>query len=90
MDDIDASKFNELRDIIGSSKAAKKKSEVVVNGQGLTDEQVEHIEDPDQPDTPDKPDPLTPEQIAERLAKKQAKEARKKAIDILRGISISG
>ena len=88
LDDIDASKFNELRDIIGSSKAAKKKSEVVVNGQGLTDEQVEHIEDPDQPDTPDKPEPLTPEQIAERLAKKQAKEARKKAIDILRGISI--
>jgi len=88
LDEIDASKFNELRDIIGASKASKKKSDVVVNGQGLTDEQVEHIDDPDQPDTPDKPDPLTPEQIAERLAKKQAKEARKKAIDILRGISI--
>ena len=88
LDDIDASKFNELRDIIGASKAAKKKSDVVVNGQGLTDEQVEHIDDPDQPDSPGKPEPLTPEQIAERLAKKQAKEARKKAIDILRGISI--
>ncbi len=47
LDDIDASKFNELRDIIGSSKAAKKKSEVVVNGQGLTDEQIEHVDDPD-------------------------------------------
>lgn len=88
LDDIDASKFNELRDIIGASKAAKKKSDVVVNGQGLTDEQVEHIDDPDQPDSPGKSEPLTPEQIAERLAKKQAKEARKKAIDILRGISI--
>ena len=86
LDDIDASKFNELKDIIGSSKAQKKKGEVKVNGQGLTDEQIEHIDDPDQ--EPDKPEPLTPEQIAERLAKKQAKEARKKAIDILRGISI--
>jgi hypothetical protein len=88
LDDIDASKFNELRDLIGSSKAAKKKSEIVVNGQGLTDEQVEHIDDPDPPDEPDKSKQLTPEQIAERLARKQAKEARKKAIDILRGISI--
>ena len=88
LDDIDASKFNELRDIIGSSKAAKKKSEVVVNGQGLTDEQIEHVDDQDTSDEPKVPELLTPEQIAERQAKKQAKEARKKAIDILRGISI--
>jgi hypothetical protein len=88
LDDIDASKFNELRDIIGSSKLAKKKSEVVVNHQGLSDEQIEHIDDPDTPDDPNVPEPLTPAQIAERQAKKQAQEARKKAIDILRGISI--
>lgn len=85
LDEIDASKFNELKDIIGASKASKKKKEVVVNGQGLTDEQVEHIDDPEPPATPD---PLTPEEIADRQKKKQAKEARKKAIDILRGISI--
>ncbi len=84
LDEIDASKFNELRDIIGSSKSAKKKSEVVVNDQGLTDEQIEHIDDPDIP----QPETLSPEQIAERQAMKQAKEARKKAIDILRSISI--
>ncbi|MDY5481108.1 MAG: Eco57I restriction-modification methylase domain-containing protein [Veillonella caviae] len=85
LDEIDASKFNELKDIIGASKASKKKKEVVVNGQGLTDEQVEHIDDPEPPATPDT---LTSEEIAERQKKKQAKEARKKAIDILRGISI--
>ncbi|WP_367737221.1 Eco57I restriction-modification methylase domain-containing protein [Clostridium butyricum] len=85
LDEIDASKFNELKDIMGSSKASKKKKDVVVNGQGLTDEQVEHIDDPEPP-TP--PDPLTPEEIEARQKKKQAKEARKKAIDILRGISI--
>lgn len=88
LDDIDASKFNQLKDIIGASKAQKKKSEVIVNGQGLTDEQVEHIDDPDSSDEPELPAPLTEEQKAERLAMKQAKEARKKAIDILRGISI--
>lgn len=85
LDEIDASKFNELKDIIGASKASKKKKDVVVNGQGLTDEQVEHIDDPEPP-TP--PDPLTPKEIEARQKKKQAKEARKKAIDILRGISI--
>ena len=85
LDEIDASKFNELKDIIGSSKASKKKKDVVVNGQGLTDEQVEHIDDPE-PLTP--PRALTQEEQEERKKKKQAKEARKKAIDILRGISI--
>lgn len=87
LDDIDASKFNALKDIIGASKAQKKKDSVVVNGQGLTDEQIAHLDDGDD-DPVEKPAPPTPEEIAERLKKKQAKEARKKAIDILRGISI--
>ena len=85
LDEIDASKFNKLKDIIGASKASKKKKEVIVNGQGLTDEQVEHIDDPEPP-TP--PNALTREELEERKKKKQAKEARKKAIDILRGVSI--
>ena len=85
LDEIDASKFNDLKDIIGSSKASKKKKDVVVNGQGLTDEQVDHIDDLEPP-TP--PKALTQEEQEERKKKKQAKEARKKAIDILRGISI--
>ena len=87
LDELDASMFNKLKDIIGSSKAQKKKGEVVVNGQGLTDEQIETIDDPVQPDLPEKPQ-LTPEEIAERKRIREAKEARKKAIDILRGISI--
>lgn len=85
LDEIDASKFNELKDIIGASKASKKKKDVVVNGQGLTDEQVEHIDDPEPPTSPKD---LTKEEQEERKKKKQAKEARKKAIDILRGVSI--
>lgn len=85
LNEIDASKFNELKDIIGASKASKKKKDVVVNGQGLTDEQIEHLDDPE-PATP--PTPSTPEELEDRKKKKQAKEARKKAIDILRGVSI--
>lgn len=84
LDEIDASKFNELKDIIGASKALKKKKEVVVNGQGLTDEQVEHIYDTEPPTSTS----LTPEKLEEHKKKEQAKEARKKAIDILRGVSI--
>lgn len=87
LDDIDASKFNNLKNIIGASKAQKKKDSVVVNGQGLTDEQIAHLDDGDD-ELAEKPVPPTPEEIAERLKKKQAKEARRKAIDILRGISI--
>ena len=54
LNEIDASKFNELKDIIGASKASKKKKDVVVNGQGLTDEQIEHLDDPE-PATPPTP-----------------------------------
>lgn len=77
LNEIDASKFNELKDIIGASKASKKKKDVVVNGQGLTDEQIEHLDDPE-PATP--PTPSTPEELEDRKKKKQAKEARKKPL----------
>lgn len=87
LDELDATMFNQLKDIVGASKGSKKKAEVTVSHNGLTDEQIENIDEPDTPDMPDAP-PLTPEQVAERLAKKQAKEARRKAIDILRSISI--
>ena len=85
LNEIDATKFNELKDIIGASKATKKKKEVIVNGQGLTDEQLEHIDDP-LPNIPQSK--LSEKEKAEIEKKKQAKQARKKAIDILRGISI--
>ena len=85
LNELDASKFNKLKDIIGSSKASQKKKEVVVNGQGLTDEQIEHIDDPEPVDPPK---PLSDKEKAELKKRREAKEARKRAIDILRGISI--
>lgn len=87
LDELDASMFNNLNAIIGKTKASKKKDSVVVNGKGLTDEQIATIDDGNE-DMPAKIETLTPAEKAEREKKKQAKEARKKAIDILRGISI--
>ena len=85
LDELDAKLFNNLNDIIGKTKAEKKKSEVVVNGQGLTDEEIENL---DPPDLPKPPRERTPEDEERRKKQEQAKAARKKAIDILRGISI--
>lgn len=89
LDEIDAAKFNALRNIIGASKAAKKKDSVTVNNQGLTDEQIEHLyEDTEESGRGKKNEPLTPQQIEEKRRQEEAKKTRRKAIDILRGISI--
>ena len=85
LDELDASKFNGLKDIIGSSKAQKKTDSVVVNGQGLTDEQIEDLGE-QEPKTPKTPPTKEENDAIEK--KKQALAARRKAIDILRGISI--
>lgn len=86
LDKIDASKFNELKGIIGTSKATNKKTDVEINGQGLTEEEVDHLDDPE-PEKKQKKE-KTPEELELAKKKKEAKEARKKAIAILRGISI--
>lgn len=56
----DASEFNELKDIIGASKASKKKKDVIVNGHGLSDEQIERIDDTEPSNLSS---PLTPEEL---------------------------
>lgn len=86
MNDIDASKFNELKGIIGTSKAGNKKTDVEINGQGLTEEEIDHLDDPEPPKKPSKT--KTQEELELAKKKREAKEARKKAIAILRGISI--
>lgn len=89
LDEIDASKFNALRDIIGTANQGKKPDRVVVNDQGLTDEQIEHLYDDKEEEKERKKKPeLTPEQLAEKKKLDEARKARKKAIDILRGISV--
>lgn len=83
--ELDAENFNKLKKIIGSSKASTNAREVKVNGQGLTDEQLEAVQSDVQSNPPRK---LTPEEIEARKKLQKAKEARKNAISILRGISI--
>lgn len=85
IDEIEAAKFNKLKDISGIAKTSSSKGEIIVNKQGLTDEEIVNTDDIE-PTAPIKT--LTPEEIAELQRIKQAKENRRRAINILRGISI--
>ena len=84
LQDIDIKKFNELKGVIGTSKAAPKSNDITVNDQGLTGEEYEEAEK-----LKKKPkSQLTPEDKARLEEIKKAKKLRNDAISILRGISI--
>lgn len=82
--EIEIKEFNDLNDIIGSSKAQKKTTKIPVNDQGLTEEEWEKINESGNKHKNE----LTEEQKAALEKLKEAKKQRKKAIDILRSISI--
>lgn len=84
MKDVDIAKFDELKEIIGKSKAAPKTKDIDVNGQGLTKEEYGEQERLNKK----KKAELTAGEKAriEELKKKQ--QLRNDAISILRGISI--
>lgn len=84
LDELDIEKFNQLKGIIGKSKAAEKTNEVDVNKQGLTDEQYEKAEKLKNK----KKRELTPEELEFLEELKKKKKERNNAISILRGISI--
>lgn len=81
---VDIQKFDELKGIIGTSKAAPKQNDITVNDQGLTNEEYEEAEKLKK--KPKKE--LTPEEKARLEELKQMKKLRNDAISILRGISI--
>lgn len=84
LDELDIQKFNNLKGIVGTSKASPKSHEIDVNSQGFTDEEYEKYEQ-----TRKKPaKELTPEEkeFLEKL--KEKKKQRNNAISILRSISI--
>ncbi len=84
LQEIDLKKFDELKGIIGKSKAAPKQNDINVNKQGLTNEEYEEQEKLDK-----KPKcELTEEEKARLEELKKKKKVRKDAISILRGISI--
>ncbi|WP_205618749.1 Eco57I restriction-modification methylase domain-containing protein [Thomasclavelia saccharogumia] len=84
LDELDIKKFDELKGIIGKSKAANKQNDITVNDQGLTNKEYE-----EQERLKKKPKKeLTEEEKAFLEELKKKKKVRNDAISILRGISI--
>lgn len=84
LEDVDIAKFDELKGIIGKSKALAKTNEINVNNQGLTNEEYEEQERLSKK----KKKELTDEERAKLEELKKKKKLRNDAISILRGISI--
>lgn len=85
MDDIELNEFEELKKIIGETKANHSTGQVDINSQGLTDEEYDRVQDLNKKK---KKQQLTPEEEEELKKLKKAKDNRNAAISILRGISI--
>ena len=84
LQDIDLEEFENLKKIIGKTKAAEKTKDIDVNNQGLTDEEYE-----EQERLKKKPKKeLSEEEMARLKEFKEKKANRDNAISILRGISI--
>ncbi len=77
--------FNNLKRIIGTTKALGNISGIEINNQGLTDEQYEEKE---RLETEKRKRQLTEEEEKRLAELKEAKKGRDKAISILRGISV--
>lgn len=84
LSDVEISKFEKLKGIIGQTKAMGKTNDITVNDQGLTNEEYEEKGKLEKK----KKRELTEEEKARLAELKAKKEGRDKAISILRGISI--
>lgn len=85
MDDIALKDFEELKKIIGETKANHKMGQVDINSQGLTEEEYDRVEELKKEKHKRE---LTAEEKEEMERLKKAKDNRNAAISILRGISI--
>lgn len=82
--DVDIKEFDELKGIIGQTKAMGKSNDITINDQGLTNEEYEEKEKLEKK----KKRELTPEKKARLEELKKKKKVKEDAISILRGISI--
>lgn len=82
--DADLKAFNDLKAIVGTTKAEKKPAKVEINDQGLTDEEYNDALKGQKRKKKER----TPEQQAAMDKMKQLKKQRKTMISILRSISI--
>ena len=84
LEELDIEKFNNLKKIVGTSKAAPKAKEIDINAQGFTDEEYEELgrieKKPKRERTADE------EKRLQEMKEKQ--KLKNNAISILRGISI--
>ena len=90
LNDLELQAFDDLKKIIGQTKAMPKTNQVDINNQGLTDEQYEELESLEKKSKKKGKDkqPLTEEEKARLEELKKKRENREAAISILRGISI--
>ncbi|MBQ2968863.1 MAG: Eco57I restriction-modification methylase domain-containing protein [Bacteroidaceae bacterium] len=90
LNDLELQAFDDLKKIIGQTKAMPKTNQVDINNQGLTDEQYEELENLEKKNKKKGKDKqLLTEEERRRLEElKKKRENREAAISILRGISI--
>lgn len=90
LNDLELQEFDDLKKIIGQTKAMPKTNQVDINNQGLTDEQYEELEELEKKSKKRGKDkqPLTEEEKKRLEELKKKKNNREAAISILRGISI--
>ena len=84
LSDVDIKEFDELKGIIGQTKAMGKSKDITVNDQGLTNEEYAEKEKLEKK----KKRELTEEEKARLEELKKKKKVKEDAISILRGISI--
>lgn len=82
LDNLELKEFDELKKIIGQTKAMPKPT-VNINNQGLTDEEIKKEESENKSKKP-----LTEEEKQQLVELKKKKKNRDTAISILRGVSI--
>lgn len=78
--------FDNLKGIIGSTKAIPKSGDIDINKQGFTDEQYEQLDEAEKKNR--KKEELTEEQKRLLKEKEEKRKNRDSAVSILRGISI--
>lgn len=84
LSDVDIREFDELKGIIGKTKAMGKTNDIIVNNQGLTDEEYAEQEQLEKKNKRQR----TPEEQARLEELKKKRKVKENAISILRGISI--
>ena len=84
LEELDIEKFNKLKKIVGTSKAAPKSKEIDINAQGFTEEEYEELGRIEKKPKRDR----TPEEEKRLQEMKEKQKLKNSAISILRGISI--